>query len=198
MEAGAIRGRFEEAVGTLSPRDRKLLGGMAVMMTVFLLGGGAWLASRSISDVRSKIEDKEHKLVQLKVMRSDQEANQARIDEIEAVLRRNAGRDLSAFVEQSAQTAGMAGNLQSVREKSATTDGNLEEKIYQAEISKVTLQQLNDLLHALETGGYPLRIKNSKVRTTVSGGQKLLNVTLEIAAYRLIEEAAPGADGKEG
>ena len=194
MEAGAIRGRFEEAVGTLSARDRRLLGGMAVLVTMFMLGGGGWLASGRLSDIHMRIGEKEHTLMLLKSMKGDQESAAAQVERIEEALRQNAGRDLSAFVEQSAQNAGMAGNLQSVREKGATTDGNLEEKTYQAEISKVSLQQLNDFLHALETGGYPLRVQNLKVRTATSAGQKVLNATLEISAYRLIEEATGGKE----
>ena len=198
MEAGAIRGRFEEVIGTLSARDRRLLGGMAVLMTMFVLGGGAWLAGSRLSDLHTRIGEKEHTLTLLRSMKRDQESAAAQIERIEDALRQNAGRDLSAFVEQSAQNAGMAGNLQSVREKGATTDGNLEEKTYQAEISKVSLQQLNDFLHALETGGYPLRVQNTKVRTTTSAGQKVLNVTLEISAYRLVEDSTGGKDaGKE-
>ena len=190
-----LRIRFEEIVASLSQRDRMLLAGMLVMGTVLFLGGGFWLASRKVADLESRVSDKQHTLSLLKSMQADQEAAAGQIAAIEERLKSAAGQDLPAFVEKSAQSAGIAANLQSVREKGMTTDGNLEEKTYQVEISKITLQQMVDFLHALETGGYPLKVRSSRTKTVIVTGVKSLNVSLEVAAFRLVD-AASGAAGE--
>lgn len=191
-----LRGRFEEVIGNLSPRDRTLLGVMVMAMIVFVLGGGIWYGQRSLADLHSRIDDKEAKLTLLKSMKMDQDNAQEQIRAIEERLRASAGQDLPAFIERAAQKVNVATSLQ-VREKGVSVDGNLEEKTYQVEVNRINLQQLNDLLHEVETGGYPLKIRSSKVRATAANGQKVLNVTLEVAAFKLVEEEGESTGNEE-
>lgn len=79
-----------------------------------------------------------------------------------------------------------------MREKGTTTEGTLEDKTYGVELSKLSLQQLVEFLHEVETSRYPLKIRNAKVKTQTLAGQKVLNVTLEVSAFRLVEAAAGG------
>ncbi len=191
-----LRGRFEEVIGNLSPRDRMLLGAMIAFALVFVLGGSFWYGQRTLADLRSRIDDKESKLTLLKSMKMDQDAAAEQIRAIEEKLRQSAGQDLPSFVERAAQKVGIAANLQ-VREKGVTVDGNLEEKSFQVEVNRINLQQLNDFLHEVETGGYPLRVRGSKVRATAANGQKVLNVTLDVAAFKLVEEESTSSTTEE-
>jgi type II secretory pathway component PulM len=190
-----LRGRFEEVIGNLSPRDRTLLGVMIAVALIFVLGGGFWYGQGTLADLRSRIADKESKLTLLKSMKMDQDAAAEQIRAIEDKLRQSAGQDLPSFVERAAQKVGIAANLQ-VREKGVTVDGNLEEKSFQVEVNRINLQQLNDFLHEVETGGYPLQVRGSKVRATAANGQKVLNVTLDVAAFKLVEEESSTTEEK--
>lgn len=163
---------------------------MVVALLVFVLGGGTWYARKTLTDLQSRISDKQAKLALIKGLEGDQ-AQAARQEKlIEDKLRQSAGQDLPSFIERAAQRAQISGNLQSVREKNVSTDGNLEEKMFQVEVGKITLDQLTMFLYEVETGGYPLKIRSSKTKVANGNGQKVLNLSLEVAAYRLVEDGS--------
>ncbi|MFZ5481021.1 MAG: hypothetical protein ACOZNI_29940 [Myxococcota bacterium] len=192
-----VRQRFEEAVATMSARDRRLLVGLVIFVMTAMLGGTWWFARTLLGDVRSRIDDREHTLSLLEGLADDEKSNAAQVQRIEEELRRNAGQDLPAFVEKSAEKVGIKANLQSQREKEVSTRGNLEEKTYAVELQKVPVQGLTDFLYEIESGGYPLRVRSMKTKTVTVSGAKVLNVTLEISAFRLVEEAAAEAPAGE-
>jgi hypothetical protein len=192
-----VRSRFEEALSTLSPRDRQLLGVLIVFFMLIFLGGSFYLGYRHLNGLQTDISDKEHTLMLLKSMKADYEDSSRQLSTIEDKLKKSGNQDVSAFVEKAAQKTGITTNLQSVREKGITEEGNLEEKKYQIEISKISLQQLIDFLHELEGGSLPLRVRTSKTRTVVADGKKALSVSLEISTFRLLETAPPEAPPAE-
>jgi type II secretory pathway component PulM len=193
-----VRARFGEAVAAMSPRDRKLLVGLVIFAVACLLAGTWWLASGQLADVRSRVSDREGTLESVQTLLEKETSARAEATRIEDQLRKNAGEDLPSFVEKTASKVGVSGSLAGVREKEQSTEGNLEEKRYAVELNKLSVQQLAELLHALETNGYPLKIRSAKTRTVTAGGVKALNVTLEISAYRLVEEegATPAKEQK--
>lgn len=192
-----LRSRFEELIGNLSGRDRQLLGGMTALMVVFLLGGSTWYARKTLNDLQSRVADKQQKLAMIKSLEEGQQQSASEFARIEEKMRQASGQDLPAFIEHAAQKAQVAPNLQSVREKNATTEGNLEEKTYQVEVAKVTLDQLTNFLYEVETGGYPLKIRSSKTKVSGGGGTKVLNLSLELSAYRLQEDASATTEEKK-
>ena len=48
----------------------------------------------------------------------------------------------------------------------------------------------------VQVGGYPLQVRGSKVRATAANGQKVLNVTLDVAAFKLVEEESSTTEEK--
>ena len=54
----------------------------------------------------------------------------------------------------------------------------------------MTLQQVKDFLFELESNGYPLKITGARFKTTTQAGIKVLNVSLDVTAYKLLEVAA--------
>lgn len=187
-----VRARFEEALSSMTPRDRRLLGGMIIFASILLVLGGFYAGYSHLQGERSRNEDKEQTLIMLKSMKADYESAASQLSGIEGKLKTPA--DVSAFVEKAAQKTGMTSNLQSVREKGISEDGKLEEKKYQIEISKITLQQLVDFLYELETGDAPIRVRSSKTRTVVVDGKKMLSASLEVSSFRLLEESAAPAE----
>lgn len=194
-----VRARFSEAVAAMSPRDRKLLVGLAVFLTVAVLTGAWWLANGAIDDARSRVAAREEALAQVQTLAAEHEDAAAQVVRIEEELRKHATQDLPSFMEKSAAKVGIAGNLQGVREKEVATQGTLEEKTYGVELSRVTLQQLTDFLYEIETSGYPLRVRSTKTKTSTYQGAKVLNVSMEVSAFRLVEDraAAPAEGGEE-
>ena len=72
--------------------------------------------------------------------------------------------------------------------------GILEQKNYNVDLKKVTLDQLLNFLYETEATGYPLRIQNANIQTVRVSGEKKLTMRMEVAAYRLSEEER----GEEG
>lgn len=183
----AIQARIEGILDGMSPRDRSLLLGLVGFVTVAVVLGGAWTMNNkldSLADTRDKrIEDLNY------VNRSLTEYQEAQIEleQIEKDMARFDGQDLSSFLEKAADSAEIRDRLDSVRENSVVELGDLEEKNYSVKLSKVTLDQMVSFLYQVEATGYPLKITSAKFKRVKVSGEWLLNVTLEIAAYRLIK-----------
>ena len=192
-----VRGRFAELVATMSSRDRALFLGLTVFVVLVLLGGGWWLGRTLVGDVESRVASREETLALLRGLAAENAAAAAQVESIEAELRKNAGEDLPSFIEKKAGEVGIAANLQGVREKQIITEGTLEERTYSVEVTKITLQQLTGFLYAIETDGYPLRARSTKVKSVTQQGVKLLNVSMEISAFKLTDEGTAAAAPEE-
>jgi len=192
-----VRGRFAELVATMSSRDRALFLGLTVFVVLVLLGGGWWLGRTLVGDVESRVASREETLALLRGLAAENAAAAEQVESIEAELRKNAGEDLPSFIEKKAGEVGIAANLQGVREKQIITEGTLEERTYSVEVTKITLQQLTGFLYAIETDGYPLRARSTKVKSVTQQGVKLLNVSMEISAFKLTDEGAAAAAPEE-
>lgn len=185
-----LRGRFGDMVAAMTPRDRKLFVGLVVFVYTAVVGGALWFGRGQIAELQGRVADREETLTLVKLLAADQVAGADQVKTIEEELKRNANQDLPSFMEKAAQKVGISGQLQGVREKGTTTERTLEDKSYGVELSKLSLQQLVDFLHEVETSRYPLKIRNAKIKSQTLAGQKVLNVTLEVSAFRLVEAAA--------
>ena len=181
-----LRQRFDDLVASLSHRDRRLLMVMTFVWYLAMVALVWWFASGRVEAARAEVSEREQVVKNLGVSASAYAENADAVARIERALKENGGKDLSVFLEQAAQQAGITESLQ-VRPKEERPEGELLEKLYGVEMSKITLQNLSDFLYAVETGGYPLKIRNLKTKVVTAAGVKVLNVTLEIAVYRYPE-----------
>jgi hypothetical protein len=85
---------------------------------------------------------------------------------------------------------GVRDRLDSVKEKQAIVDGNLEEKLYAVALSKLTVTEMSKLVKELESNGYPLKVRSLKLKTRNSGDEKLIDMNLDISAWRVVDDAA--------
>lgn len=192
----ALRDRAQDALADMSPRDRGLLLGLVVASALAIVGGGMWWMNGTIKDLESRVESRADSLHMLKVMAAEHESAIGQSDEIKAKLKEHAGTDMSSFLEQAAKNSGVADRLNQVREKSVTTNGVLEEKLYAVALSQLSTDEMSNFLFEVETSGYPLQIRNFKVKSRTRKGEKTLNVDMDIAAFRVIEDETDA--GEEG
>jgi hypothetical protein len=155
-----------------------------------LLAGGFWWGQSTLDDLRSRVAARTDLLARLEAMARDYAGARSKAADIEAAIARHAGTDLSAFLEQAASRTGIRENLDAVREKSTTSEGDLEDKRYTVTLSRLQLPDLANFLYEAESAGYPLKVRTAKIRTLTQKDEKLLNLTLEVSAFRLIEEDA--------
>lgn len=185
--------RLQDLLSGLSPRDRALLIGMvgALILAVFV---GAGLAlTRSLKGQRSQLDDRQTQLAQVTALTADHAGNVAKIASIESHIKEYEGTDLQAFLEKAGKNAGISDRLNAVREKSTSTQGRLEDKLYNVTFSKLTLSEYSNFLYEVEAVGYPLKIRSVKVRRRAHGDEITLDVDMDISAFRVVEDA-----GKEG
>lgn len=190
-----VRQRFHGLVADMSPRDRNLFLGLVISAYVGILLVAGWGGKGLLDDLQSRIATRQSALTRMEELESTYVANEGKVKEIEDTLRKNASSDLPSYVEQAAQKYGLTGNLKAVREKGTSSQENLEEKQYTVDLDKVTLGQLTDFLFEVETNGFPMRIRTSRIKATGAPGTRLLTVTFEVSAFRLTDAAADAAAG---
>ena len=124
----------------------------------------------------------------IKTLGEEQEGAMVQPESVQGEIAKYQGTDLSAFLEKAAQSAQIKDQLDSVQPTTSTENGFLEQRNYDVSLKKVSLEQFLNFLWTVETDGYPLQILSTQMKTAKSGGEKVLNVKLEIAAFRILEE----------
>ena len=139
----ALQERIQDILASMSSRDRTMFIGLVVFGILIVTGGSAFLMNRALSDLESRIDSQEHTLQIMKAMASDYEESSEKAAQIEAELAKNTNTDLSAFLEKSAKNTGIGEKLDAVKEKSTSSDGVLQEKLYAVTLSKLELSELH-------------------------------------------------------
>ena len=197
--------RIQDSLAGLSARDRKLLIFLVAVLVLSALGGVGYLMRASMNNVESMVEYRSESLLQARKMAVEYQTNIATADLIGEKLEEHRGANLSAYLEKTAQSVGISDRLDSVKETGTTQTGDLEEKLYSAQLSKLTLEDATNFLFEIETSGFPLVVRNARFKTRKIKGEKTVKLNLDIASYQLTTEApapptAPEAEkaGGEG
>jgi len=191
----AVSDRAQDAMANMSPRDRMLgLVTVVVVTLAVVVGGMLWMHS-TISNQKSRVADRTDTLHLIKAMAADYQDNSAKAAAIEDLLRKHSNTDLSSFLEQAAGRANIGDRLSAVREKSTGSDEMLEEKVYSVSISRVTVEEMSSFLYEVESTDYPLRILSFKAKSRKRGDEKLLDLDMDVASYRLVGDTDDGSEG---
>ena len=179
-----------DAFAALPPRDRMLAAGLIISTFFGGLGFSVYSMNKTLKVERQEIERVGKSVELIRVLQAEQASLESEVSQIEESLAKNATTDLSAFLEQSATKSGFnpkEKNMQ-VREKSTTKDGRLQEKVFSVSLSNLTTEEFAKFLFQTETSGYPLKIQTSTVKRRKRSDGVNLNLSLDIAAYKLVEE----------
>lgn len=185
-----LKERVLNTFSALPPRDRILAASFIVATFFGGLGFGAYTMNTTLKTNRQEIERIEKSVELIQVLQAEQASLESEVAQIEEALAKNATTDLSAFLEQSATKSGFnpkEKNMQ-VREKSTRKDGRLQEKVFSVILSNLTTEEFGKFLFQTETAGYPLKIQTSTVKSRKRQEEVTLNLSLDIAAYKLVEE----------
>ena len=185
----AIALRVQDSLSGLSPRDRKLLVLLVAIFAFSALAGVGYLMRSSMKNLESMVKYREETLLQARTMAVDYQTNVETADMILSKLEEHRGANLSAYLEKTAQSVGIADRLDSVKETSTSQNGDLEEKIYAAQLSKLSLEDATNFIFEIENSGFPLVIRNARFKTRKHSGEKKVKLVLDIASYQLTTEA---------
>jgi general secretion pathway protein M len=164
-----------------------LLLGLVGVFVVALVVGGAWTMNGTLDSLETTRDNRIDDLNYVNRTLTEYQEAQIELQRIEKDMASFDGQDLSSFLEKAADSAEIRDRLDSVRENSVEEMGDLEEKNYSVKLSRVSLDQMVTFLYQVEGTGYPLKITSAKFKRVKVSGEWLLNVTLEIAAYRLLK-----------
>jgi len=182
-----IQDGVADALGRFTPRDRYLIVGLGVTVICSGLLMSVLAADRTIQGLESEVVNQRQTLDNLSVLLSDHVQAVEKAQEIETTLAESSSTDLSAFLEQSAESTGVSDRLNSVNEKSTSSDGVLEEKLYAVSLSKLQLEELAGFLWEIESASFPLQIQTLKVKTRKVAGEITLRLDMDVSAFSLIE-----------
>lgn len=181
--------RGRDQLASMTPRDRKLLLGLSIGGALFLVFGGIFLMKQSLDARQAQVADRQEALRRVHLLAADFADSSAQAQQIEAKIAEHAGTDLSAYLEQVASRTNVGDRLDSVREKSTSEEGTLQETMYAVSLTKLGQAELATFLYEMESTGYPLQVRNMTVKSRKRAEEVTLNVDLDIAAYTLVTES---------
>ena len=181
--------RVQDTLSGLSERDRKLLLGLLGGALLAVIVGGFYAMNSALAGIQSQVDYRQDALMRAQLMAAEFQANEATAAQISE---EHKGANLRAFLEKTAQSVGIADNLDSVKATSTSVNGDLEETLYAAQLSKLSLEAATNFLYEIETSGFPLVIQSARFKSRRSKGERRIKLSLDIATYK------PIADGGEG
>ncbi len=185
--------KIQDSTAGLSPRDRTFLLFLVGFSVLGSLSGSVVWMNNSLKNLAGQVEYREDAIRNAQLMAMEFQTNESRANEIAAKLEEHKGANLSAHLEKAAQSIGIADRLDSVKESSSSINGDLEEKLYTASLSKLSLEDATNFLYEIETSGFPLVVQSAKFKTRLRSQVKEIKLTLSIAAYSLA--ATEGGEG---
>jgi type II secretory pathway component PulM len=182
------RERLQNMLLAMTPRDRLLLAGLVAFVLLLALGLGGFAIRKNMNNLEAELKSRQQQLAMVNELQASLLGASGKKEAVDKQLAIHKDTTLSAYLEKAADKVQIRDNLKQVRERSTTNVGGLEEKQYTVQLSRLNLDQLGSYLFEVEASGYPLKVRSTKVKTLVVAGQKTLDVTLEVSAYRLVEK----------
>jgi type II secretory pathway component PulM len=177
--------KIQDALSQMSARERRLVIGGSVVMLITIIIGGGWGGWSHISSLEQDVSDREEALRQIQMMAMDHASNLEKAALIATSLEENQNTTMQSFVEKKAAEVGIQRDrLDAIKGKTPITQGTLEETSFTVELSKLTLEDAMNFINVLEASDFPMVIRNTKFKTQKISGEKLIRLTLEIAAYQ--------------
>lgn len=181
----ALRERLMVWIGGLSPRERLLLAAPAgiLVVTVVWLGLVSPLAG-AVRNAGARVEAAERSLEVARRVLDELGALQANLSAFEQRIRQGPRGNLFTTLEQLA--AQSAVKVESMEPQAAPASDAYRETKVQVALKQVTLAQVVNFLHKIESAPQPLSVKSLRVRTRSAGGADkvdLLDVTFTVSSF---------------
>jgi type II secretory pathway component PulM len=183
----ALRERIAVWIGGLAPRERLLLGAAAAAAVVALVWLGLVMPLLgAVQDSAARVETAERNLEVARRVQGELGALQANLASVEQRIRQGPRGNLFTTLEQLA--AQSAVKVESMEPQAAPASDAYRETKVQVALKQVTLAQVVNFLHKIESAPQPLSVKSLRVRTrsgTGGGAEKvdLLDVTFTVSSF---------------
>ncbi len=180
--------RIEAVLDGMSTRDRRLGVGLLLGVLAVLLVLATRFGLGIVARQEQALAAREEALAWIEQQWEVYQDLAEQEEDIQKRMAAHATTDLSAFLEEAA-TKAQIDRLDAVRPSPGKVEGIIEHRNYSVSLSKVTLEQLASFLYEVETSGYPLRISSVNIKAVRTRDGRLLNVKMDITAFRVVEDA---------
>ena len=181
-----LREKMRSALASMTPRDRMLLSGTAIILLIFIMIASALFITKNIDGIKKEIENSAQAHQKLQQEQNRLQELRAQIVELEEKIDAHKNTDLSAFLSKSTQKAGIKEKiLDRVKEKTTSKAGSITQKSYNVPLKEVSLNEFTSFLYEIETAGYPFEIQQCSIQTRKRGEEQKLRVELDIVTYEL-------------
>jgi general secretion pathway protein M len=176
-----LQSSVQAQFAALSSREKRMVGGAAAAVAVFVLFMVIFSFGNKANSIRSRTQEKISKLEEVQTLAAGYRDAKARQDALESQLRASNVR-LVSYLEDKAKPAGI--ELPSINPKA---DQQLEGKIVESSVdvtlTDVKLNRLIDFLQAVEAG--PGIVKVKTLRLEPRPAQETVTAWVTIATYKL-------------
>lgn len=181
-----LRERIAVWIAGLAPRERLLLGAAGAMLAAAIV----WLAGvqpllGAVQGAALRVETAERNLEVARRVQGELAALQANLASVEARIRQGPKGNLFTTLEQLA--AQSAVKVESMEPQASPASDTYRETKVQVALKQVTLAQVVNFLHKIESAEQPLSVKSLRIRTRSEqkGGAKvdLLDVTFTVSSF---------------
>jgi type II secretory pathway component PulM len=171
----------------MSPRDRKMLGGLIAFFATVAVGVTLFVLKGIVDDQAQRVTDAQDALDVLTVMAEEYQTANQKLKAGESDLSKYADKPMSAYLEQVARDNSLSENLTAVNEQGTEIVGKLRQTRYKVELKKLPFDKRYglDFLHEIESSGYPLRVDLARFKTVMVSGEKQMDMTLELTGFQL-------------
>jgi len=184
--SGGVFGLVEAQLDSLSPGDRKLLAGLLGFFGILFVIIVALTLRGRLNDKASRVMDQKESLQAIQSLAEEYTLAAARIDAAEKRLNEFGDQPLSAYLEKTAASIGVAEEL-SVNKQQTEVVGGVEQTKYKVDLRRVAYDLSLNFVYDIETSGYPLRVDSARFKAVTYKGEKMVSLTLELTTYSLQE-----------
>lgn len=177
----------ETQLDSMSPRDRRLLVGLALAMIAGFVILVWYVLSGQIDDRASRVMGAKRNLQVAHELDADGRAALLRIQAAEKRLAMYTGQPFAAYVEKVAANNGLSEALRAVTEVNAEMVGSIRQTRYRVEVRGVQYSSANSFIFELETNGYPLMVQSAKYKPTRQKDGVVIDLTVEVIVSKLAE-----------
>ncbi|MBW2699706.1 MAG: type II secretion system protein M [Deltaproteobacteria bacterium] len=173
----------------LSQREKLMVGGVGAALVLFI---GFFIHmgfASSLNSMSSRIDNKTKKLIQIIELRKDfEDAKQGQRLSQER-MRRGAGIDLKATIEQQAEKLGVAIQDMKSNPPSVDVESGIQENKVAVNIELITLDRLVDFLSGIEQSSQTVAVRKLRVKKSFKQPDHL-EVSFSVSNFQLTEAKA--------
>jgi len=192
-----LRDRYE----ALSPRERLLLNGLAVLLPVTVVVLIIYSVASTLSELEETVASRHDTLTRIAEKRADYREQKAEADKLRTRVEMISRQlKLFEFIEQKARDNGITLTDIKDRGEAKGPQGSLiKEKLVDVRVEKIKQNTLSKFLYDIESAPYMLKVRTLNIRAR-NEAERTLDVNFTLASYVAGEDptAKPAGAGAGG